>query len=43
MNFLSRILTRTPSLRARVAVATAIGTAIVVVIAGAVEIGRAHV
>lgn len=36
MNFLSRILTRTPSLRARVAVATAIGTAIVVVIAGAV-------
>ncbi|BCZ22959.1 HAMP domain-containing sensor histidine kinase [Mycobacterium senriense] len=36
MKFLSRILTRTPSLRARVAVATAIGTAIVVVIAGAV-------
>ncbi len=36
MNFLSRIATRTPSLRARVAVATAIGTAIVVVIAGAV-------
>ncbi len=36
MNFLSWILTRTPSLRARVAVATAIGTAIVVVIAGAV-------
>ncbi|MEB4208002.1 HAMP domain-containing sensor histidine kinase [Mycobacterium sp. 94-17] len=36
MNFLSRILTRTPSLRARVAVATAIGTAIVVLIAGAV-------
>jgi two-component system, OmpR family, sensor histidine kinase PrrB len=36
MNFLSRILTRTPSLRARVAVATAIGTAIVVLIAGGV-------
>lgn len=36
MKFLSRILTRTPSLRARVAVATAIGAAIVVVIAGAV-------
>jgi two-component system sensor histidine kinase PrrB len=36
MNFLSRIASRTPSLRARVAVATAIGTAIVVVIAGAV-------
>jgi two-component system sensor histidine kinase PrrB len=36
MNFLSRILTRTPSLRARVAVATAIGTSIVVLIAGAV-------
>lgn len=36
MNVLSRIATRTPSLRARVAVATAIGTAIVVVIAGAV-------
>lgn len=36
MKFLSRTLTRTPSLRARVAVATAIGTAIVVVIAGAV-------
>jgi two-component system sensor histidine kinase PrrB len=36
MNFLSRIATRTPSLRARVAVATAIGTAMVVVIAGAV-------
>ena len=36
MNFMSRIATRTPSLRARVAVATAIGTAIVVVIAGAV-------
>lgn len=36
MKLLSRIVTRTPSLRARVAVATAIGTAIVVVIAGAV-------
>ncbi len=36
MNFLSRIFIRTPSLRARVAVATAIGTAIVVLIAGAV-------
>jgi two-component system sensor histidine kinase PrrB len=36
MKFLSRPLTRTPSLRARVAVATAIGTAIVVLIAGAV-------
>lgn len=36
MKFLSRILTRTPSLRARVAVATAIGTSIVVLIAGAV-------
>jgi two-component system, OmpR family, sensor histidine kinase PrrB len=36
MNFLSEIFTRTPSLRARVAVATAIGTAIVVLIAGAV-------
>ncbi len=36
MNFLSRIPTRTPSLRARVAVATAIGTSIVVLIAGAV-------
>src|SRR6201996_6744861 len=36
MKFLSRTLTRTPSLRARVAVATAIGTAIVVLIAGAV-------
>lgn len=36
MTVLSRIATRTPSLRARVAVATAIGTAIVVVIAGAV-------
>ena len=36
MNVLSRILTRTPSLRARVAVATAIGTSIVVLIAGAV-------
>src|SRR5579875_2359427 len=36
MNLFSRILTRTPSLRARVAVATAIGTAIVVLIAGAV-------
>ena len=36
MKLLSRIVTRTPSLRARVAVATAIGTAIVVLIAGAV-------
>jgi two-component system, OmpR family, sensor histidine kinase PrrB len=36
MNFLSRILTRTPSLRTRVALATAIGTAIVVLIAGVV-------
>lgn len=36
MNVLSRILTRTPSLRTRVAVATAIGTSIVVLIAGAV-------
>ena len=32
MNFLSRILTRTPSLRARVVVATAIGAAIPVLI-----------
>jgi len=36
MNILSRIFARTPSLRTRVALATAIGTAIVVVIAGAV-------
>ena len=36
MSFLSRIAARTPSLRTRVAVATAIGTAIVVLIAGAV-------
>jgi len=36
MKFLSRILTRTPSLRARVAVATAVGASIVVLIAGAV-------
>lgn len=36
MSVLSRIRTRTPSLRARVALATAIGTAIVVLIAGAV-------
>ncbi|MGH3557555.1 MAG: two-component sensor histidine kinase, partial [Mycobacterium sp.] len=36
MNFLSRIFARTPSLRTRVAVATAIGTAIVVLIAGVV-------
>jgi two-component system, OmpR family, sensor histidine kinase PrrB len=36
MSYLSRIFIRTPSLRARVAVATAIGTAIVVLIAGAV-------
>ncbi|MGH3521741.1 MAG: two-component sensor histidine kinase, partial [Mycobacterium sp.] len=36
MNFLSRILTRTPSLRTRVVFATAIGTAIAVLIVGAV-------
>lgn len=36
MNILSRIFARTPSLRTRVALATAIGTAIVVLIAGAV-------
>ncbi|MGA7133501.1 MAG: HAMP domain-containing protein, partial [Mycobacterium sp.] len=36
MNFLSRILTRTPSLRARVVVATVIGAAIPVLIVGAV-------
>jgi two-component system sensor histidine kinase PrrB len=36
MNILSRILTRTPSLRARVVVATAIGAAIPVLIVGAV-------
>jgi two-component system, OmpR family, sensor histidine kinase PrrB len=36
MNFLSRMLIRTPSLRTRVAIATAIGTAIVVLIAGVV-------
>ncbi|MBO0865390.1 MAG: HAMP domain-containing histidine kinase [Mycobacterium sp.] len=36
MNLLSRILTRTPSLRARVVVATAIGAAIPVLIVGAV-------
>ena len=36
MNFLSRILTRTPSLRARVVVATAIGAAIPVLITCAV-------
>jgi len=36
MKFLSRFFTRTPSLRARVAVATAIGTSIVVLIAGGV-------
>jgi len=36
MNILSRIFARTPSLRTRVALATAIGTAIVVFIAGAV-------
>jgi two-component system, OmpR family, sensor histidine kinase PrrB len=36
MSFLSRIFIRTPSLRARVALATAIGTSIVVLIAGAV-------
>src|ERR1700709_752174 len=34
MNFLSRILTRTPSLRARVVVATVIGAAIPVLIGG---------
>src|ERR1700759_1834149 len=36
MNFLSRILTRTPSLRARVVVATVIGAAIPVLIVGIV-------
>src|ERR1700747_2614134 len=36
MNFLSRILTRTPSLRARVVLATAIGAAIPVLIVGTV-------
>src|SRR6201998_2132086 len=36
MNFLSRILTRTPSLRARVVVATVIGAAIPVLIVGVV-------
>jgi len=36
MSFLSRIVTRTPSLRARVVVATAIGAAIPVLIVGAV-------
>ncbi|MGH3635133.1 sensor histidine kinase [Mycobacterium sp.] len=36
MNFLSRILTRTPSLRTRVVVATAIGAAIPVLIVGTV-------
>jgi two-component system, OmpR family, sensor histidine kinase PrrB len=36
MNFLSRIFTRTPSLRARVVVATAIGAAIPVLIVGVV-------
>src|ERR1700756_6031885 len=36
MNFLSRILARTPSLRTRVVVATAIGAAIPVLIVGAV-------
>ena len=36
MNFLSRIFTRTPSLRARVVVATAIGAAIPVLITCAV-------
>jgi two-component system sensor histidine kinase PrrB len=36
MNLLSRILTRTPSLRARVVVATAIGAAIPVLIVGAI-------
>src|SRR6202011_2835905 len=36
MNLLSRILTRTPSLRARVVVATAIGAAIPVLIVGVV-------
>ncbi|HTX94133.1 MAG TPA: HAMP domain-containing sensor histidine kinase [Mycobacterium sp.] len=36
MNFLSRILTRTPSLRARVVVATVIGAAIPVLIVGTV-------
>ena len=36
MNFLQRILTRTPSLRARVVLATAIGAAIPVLIVGTV-------
>ena len=36
MNFLQRILTRTPSLRARVVVATVIGAAIPVLIVGVV-------
>lgn len=36
MNLLSRILTRTPSLRARVVVATAIGAAIPVLIVGTI-------
>ena len=36
MDFLSRIFTRTPSLRTRVAFATAIGAAIVVTIVGAI-------
>jgi two-component system sensor histidine kinase PrrB len=36
LNFLSRILTRTPSLRARVVVATVIGAAIPVLIVGVV-------
>ncbi|OBI50664.1 two-component sensor histidine kinase [Mycobacterium kyorinense] len=36
MNFLSRILTRTPSLRTRVVIATAIGAAIPVLIVGTV-------
>ncbi|CAN5500097.1 HAMP domain-containing sensor histidine kinase [soil metagenome] len=36
MNFLSRIFTRTPSLRTRVAFATAIGAAIVVTIVGTI-------
>lgn len=36
MNFLSRILTRTPSLRTRVVVATVIGAAIPVLIVGAI-------
>src|ERR1700677_89537 len=36
MNFFSRILTRTPSLRARVVVATVIGAAIPVLIVGSV-------